>query len=153
MKIETSKLEGAALDWAVAQIDPQCEGLEWSIPVEGMPMVGYGEIDGRKEPCAYLAHGCLLRRKMRMRRDGVMAYAPGTDWSQGGRLIGERGMTFHLPFGWGDDDPHYVATLAGESIARNGRGPTHLIAAMRALVMVELGEVVDVPDELVEVPA
>lgn len=150
MKIKTRELEGAMLDWAVAKIDQQCEGLEWMVPVEGMPAVGYGEIDGRKEPCAYLAYGCLLRRKMQMRRDDVMAYAPSTDWSQGGPLIEENAIELHTNTGeqHGEDERWYAVVPTSASGARGAMGPTPLVAAMRALVFAKLGEEIEVPAEL-----
>ncbi|MDL4862073.1 DUF2591 family protein [Halomonas elongata] len=70
-----------------------------------------------------------------------------TDWSQGGPLI-ERyiGATQYE----GDRDPiePFYAETRCENMEAYANGPTPLIAAMRAIVAAELGDEVDVPDEL-----
>ena len=109
--MKTAELTGAALDWAVALI----EYPEWKEQ-------GFLE--------------CLADLEF----DDGTAYAPSTDWAQGGPII-ERERININDFGgegWEADD----------SLGRYGYGPTPLIAAMRCYVASKLGEEVDVPTEL-----
>lgn len=74
--------------------------------------------------------------------------SPSTDWSQGGPLINERKVRV-------DPTPSLTSGLKGWQAEcwdtyGIGRGPTALIAACRAIVAAELGDSVDVPDELLE---
>jgi hypothetical protein len=65
-------------------------------------------------------------------------YAPSGWWSQGGPIIEREGIGFR---------PISDATWEAESAitAHTGRGPTPLIAAMRAHVAGELGDEVELP--------
>ena len=105
MKIKTSELEGAALDWSVANIDPASAD--------------------------------------------VADYSPSTDWSQGGPLIGDRITVLAASYAFGDWHAECCTNMYGRPFEEfGGRGPTLLIAAMRAIVAAELGDTVDVPEEL-----
>ena len=123
MKIKTSDLIGPALDWAVAK----CEGRD------------------------YHSHGCTYAT------DGSgKVWAAGTcpsedchstDWAQGGPIV-ERmlkdGLLVHaLP-----ETSRWIASVDKQS--RFTHSPTLLIAAMRCYVASELGDEVEVPDELLE---
>lgn len=69
----------------------------------------------------------------------IQPYAPHEDWAQGGPLLEQFAIGFH-PI----SDAEW---LAEEHITgRTGRGPTQLIAAMRALVASVYGDTV--PDEV-----
>lgn len=79
-------------------------------------------------------------------------WSPSADWSQGGPLIEKHRMDFTF-----DRDGLVFAYLCDEngielpsSHKWEAFGPTHLIAACRAIVAAHLGEVVSVPAELVE---
>lgn len=125
MIVKTSELEGAALDWAVAKAIGETNHIEsrW-----------YDDENG----AAKMAVWCSRQ----------FSY----DWAQGGPLIEEYGVKL--------DPPRFEGSsfLAGISEAGSGwserfemiGGSTALIAAMRAIVAAELGETVDVPEELVK---
>ena len=119
MKIKTSELTGAALDWAVAK----CEGQ-----FERSPHTGNGE-------------NFLRLRRGNHRKTGVLFSS--TDWSQGGPIIErERIPTEWSPLwgGWAARDLRNAAL--------SFTGPTLLIAAMRCYVASKLGDEVEVPEEL-----
>tara|TARA_R110000850_G_scaffold264606_1_gene393743 strand:- start:3297 stop:3755 length:459 start_codon:yes stop_codon:yes gene_type:complete len=142
--IKVSFLEGRALDWAVAQIDRFCEGLEWRPAAEGRAWAGFGKVDGAQAACAYLSHGSCLSERMRMRRDGIEPYSPSTNWSQGGLLIEAHRASIEW---YGDLEEWCADTM--ETSAVNQFGPSPLIAACRAIVAAEIGDVVEVPEQLV----
>jgi hypothetical protein len=110
-QIKTSRLSGAALDYAVAQ----CESETYRATRE------YDGCDIGDYPAH---HYC-------------------TDWAQGGCIIERESIEVYkhgLPLvGW---------------VARRGKlhahGDTLLIATMRCYVTSKLGDVVSVPDELIE---
>lgn len=133
MKIKTSELTGAALDWAVAK----CRGF-----------------DG-------------LDDDLWLIRDGIAdmplhAYTPSTDWAQGGPIIERAGITLSMRYG--SLPPNHVQdvwdALIKPEFYSGGRpgsgvqkeviksGPTPLTAAMRCYVASQLGEDIDVPEEL-----
>jgi hypothetical protein len=68
-------------------------------------------------------------------------FKPSTDWTAGGPII-EREMISVWPW----DDVTWKAETAREAIVFEGTTP--LIAAMRCYVAAKLGEIVDVPVEL-----
>lgn len=141
MKMKTVKitdLEGAALDWLVADI----EGY-------GPYLSGYGSFSTKKEYTGW--------------SEGS-AYSPSTDWSQGGPLIEEYGIA--VAWDWTGDDggKRGMAGICKEGLDPGGdlilefvggacwhAGPTLLIAAMRVLVASKLRDrdTVAVPAELV----
>jgi hypothetical protein len=118
MKVKTSELTGAALDWAVAK----CEGIElYSGPRDKNP--------------AYKAN--WVRRK----HGGL--YLPSTNWAQGGPIIERKGMLVAFnSFKW--EARHYD----GENEPWFMTGPKPLTAAMRCHVASELGDEVEIPGEL-----
>ena len=132
MKVKTSDLNGAALDWAVAKI----ENPEWWED---------GYMDG--DPLAALD------------MDDGEAYAPSSTWSQGGPIIEREGINLSVDYqdsalsndmvqiGWkGNLWNNSVPGTAG--FLQWAYGPTPLIAAMRCFVTSKLGNEVDVPEEL-----
>lgn len=129
MKIKTSELTGAALDWAVAA----CEGYDdWDN--EDPDYMGFGSKNG--EPTF----------------TGILNYTPSSDWSLGGPIIErmEIGIKLNAPCSAGRDweaSPSITAKGVG---GRWGYGPTPLIAAMRCYVASKLGDEVEIPDELLE---
>lgn len=73
-----------------------------------------------------------------------------TNWAQGGPIIdrNEIGIRRNAPCSHGREweaSPSVTAKGAG---GRYGYGPTPLIAAMRCYVASKLGDIVDVPEEL-----
>ena len=124
MKIKTSELEGAALDWAVAV------ALGWS-PTDpheyGLP--------------SYADTIWVTGDKV---RPTVQGFRPSTDWSQGGPLLSEY-ATHAEKYPLAKHEP-WVVWVANDEPGQCG--DTLLIAAMRAIVAAELGDTVDVPEEL-----
>jgi hypothetical protein len=123
VEVKTAELEGAALDSAVARAIGAYRGnYQFS---ESGPMdkawIFPGEI-----PC----------------KATTGKFSPSTDWSQGGPLIEK----YMIGFGVYSDAYFAVIGLNDRSGAENG--PTHLIAACRAIVAAVLGETVQVPKGL-----
>jgi len=121
MKIKTSELTGAALDWAVAK----CEGAtdEWHTDKpffwDGVPCVREAGHD--------------------------VEYTPSTDWAQGGPLIEREGISVdRAGLAWTAD----LSDSVGGYIEHTESGPTPLIAAMRCYVASKLDDEVEIPEEL-----
>ena len=108
MKLKTSELQGAALDWAVAK----CEGIEVR-QVEGVLVDPLG-----------------------------LQFSPSIDWSYGGMVIEREKITLDV---WGDE---WLATRIEDPAISEAIAPTPLVAAMRCYVVSQLGDEVEVPDEL-----
>ena len=127
MKIKTSKLTDAALDWVVAKC-----------------LTG-GEIF----QCGRVAHQVVLHSVSGttapyfMKDSGVIrcAFEPSEDWAQGGPIIERENIALY---------PHGDGTYEAEVFLnpKRGAGPTPLIAAMRCYVASKLGDEVEIPEEL-----
>lgn len=134
MKIKTSELTGAALDWAVAE----AEGLKiavWYV-----------------KTIAVLSHGVPR----------FVPFAPSRDWSQGGPIVEREGIYLrairkegHKLNGTWLAQPSDTNTGSMVQWVRRNywpnhywSGPTPLIAAMRCYVASKLGDEVEIPDEL-----
>lgn len=113
MKLKTSELQGAALDWAVAKCiyEPDdvviCEGRVF----------------------AYYVHteGC---------------FNPSENWAHGGPIIEQERIELR-----GDGDGGWIAY---DNLNPEQKGTTPLVAAMRCYVASQLGDEIEVPDELME---
>jgi len=139
MKIKTSTLTDAALDWAVAKAN----GESWWMPRNATwdNNLGYTEL--------ILDSDGILKR---FQFDGSASRAghwlpyyefkPSTDWSQGGPIIEREGIRLHRS--------HTGAWWAASEATPGApiSGPTPLIAVMRCFVASRLGETVDIPEEL-----
>ena len=132
--VETSRLSGAALDWAVAKAVGQVVGINMNIPFGHSKPDGDPFIERHEDDPWPGSDG------------GNMPYSPSTDWSQSGPLIDEYDVGL-VKMEYGD---WCAAAYCTEVSAFNDTGPTPLIAAMRAIVAAELGDDVEVPAELVE---
>lgn len=124
VEVNTADLVGAALDWAVANIE-----------VVDVALVAP-------------AYGCGWRL---MSHRSACAFRPSTDWSQVGPLIHKYQIEFCAN---SEDNHAMHASLSawrryGKSHrTRWSSGQDHLIAACRAIVASVLGETVSVPKEL-----
>lgn len=125
-KIKTSELIGAALDWAVSM----CE------------IVDYVNKD-----TVYLARGGKTKNVGKKKTGPTYS----TNWMHGGKVIKFEEISIaNKPeeeankqwVAWVDS----MSGFKGEAVAY---GPTKLVAAMRCHVKSAMGDVVDVPDELV----
>lgn len=133
MKIKTSELIGATLDWVVAK----CEGLELhkdgllnGVVMEGWHVAGY-----------YMDPNSWARL-------GKLRYS--TDWSQGGPIIERERIELK---NWGIDGwvahaTDYAFRPGNDEHFAECFGPTPLIAAMRCYVASKLGDEVEVPEGL-----
>ncbi len=122
MKLKTSELRGAALDWAVAK----CE-------TDDTLAVYFDEDTG--EP---LCHDDWQDNQ---------EFKPSTNWAQGGPIIERESIsvTFYIKYG------DWIATALGRTPEGRAIGYfdySPLIAAMRCFVASKLGDEVEVPDEL-----
>lgn len=135
MKVKTSKLTGAALDWAVAK----CECVDVTI----MDFDEFG-------------YGCVLSNPDADTRfmNGSHCWSPTRYWVQGGPII-EREIGNLWKWNNLDhqcDPPVWCAVIykkkADHILHLAAEGPTPLIAAMRCYVASKLGDEVDVPEEL-----
>lgn len=119
MKIKTSELTGAALDWAVAKCeggtDFVFDGITWGFTLGGQQKV--------------LAKGWAPS----------MSFCPSTNWAQGGPII-ERELLLLRPYGLS-----WECSMGGINWLK---GTTPLTAAVRAYAASKLGDAVDVPEEL-----
>lgn len=107
MKLKTSELTGAALDWMVAK----STGMTWDVALTGH-----------------------------------YTYKPSTNWTQGGPIIEREVITLIHPKYDCWTAHKYDDRIEDESYTLDG--PTPLIAAMRCYVASQLGDEVDVPEEL-----
>lgn len=80
---------------------------------------------------------------------GDEVWCPSEDWSQGGPII-EQMRGIKLKSGRNPKAPCYAHIVGYNGVERwHQTGKTLLIAAMRCYVSSKLGDVVDIPDELV----
>ena len=131
MKLKTSELQGAVLDWAVAK----CEGAteEWR---SGAPFLWDGV------PC------------IRMYEHDV-DYTPSTNWALAGPIIERENINVFM-----DDEKWaaYASHSLPQNFYGTSKDPdwddgdegSPLIAAMRCYVASVLGDEVEVPDELLQ---
>jgi hypothetical protein len=125
MRVKTSELTGAALDWAVAK----CEGaFDWRQRIEWHNKPWQCSFRDEEEPDA--VYHCYLNE---------LEYS--TDWAQGGPIIEREGITI---------GPTTEGTAyANMGLSKHHRfGTTPLIAAMRCYVASKLGDQVDIPEKL-----
>lgn len=127
MKIKTSELTGAALDWAVAK----CEG--------------------RNVTLMRNSDGSLFPRPVWA--DGIEQLNYSTFWAQGGPIIEREWIsvgtslvnegTHHTLDNW-----YATKYIVGKLEPLYGYGPTPLTAAMRCYCCSKLGDIVEIPEEL-----
>lgn len=137
MKVKTTDLIGPALDWAVAtiegyvcQFDDEVSG-PWLVPQEGF----------------------LHDEKP------LSEFSPSTNWSKGGPIIERENLSVSY---WGDKSrfgQHSMPeqwwearhpTHRTQSRRTVGFGPTPLIATIRCYCCAKLGDVIDIPEELLQ---
>ena len=127
MKIKTSELEGAALDWAVAKAVGQ-DVTEQGVYIQERRAGQDGSVSLTKT---------------------WVAFSPSTDWSQGGPLIESHDVSCSRVDKIITKGGNALYWMASCPSGFKGLGLTPLIAACRAIVAAKLGDVVDVPEELV----
>ena len=122
MKIKTSELTGAALNWAVAK----CEGkVEQDV---------YGSPE-------------LLESGLHLHYCDVLLshpYSPSTDWAEGGPLI----QMYEIDLKVVEEGMWQASNYFNDLAIHRFVGYSPLEAAMRCYVAFKLGDEVDIPDEL-----
>ena len=120
--MKTSELTGNALRWAVLECE-NGEGAAWYIDAKGRFMEEHGDVSAEFAPDVKLAQaGPIIEREgIEVRRGNDLYFPKGNE-------LGE----YYEPL-W---------------IAGKQHGPTPLIAAMRCLVALKLGDEVEIPEEL-----
>lgn len=130
--MKTESLEGAALDWAVAQaIGLQVIFHVFSETVDTSTHERPSSIQITLGADVYYHSGDM----------SLDLYSPSTDWSQGGPLIALHRVSIIY-----SDDKCDPCAWTDETAAWGASNP--LIAAMRAIVAAKLGSTVEVPAEL-----
>ena len=131
MKIKTSKLTGAALDWAVAK----CEGRV-VLQILGGGLLVNGRTEAGEELDPDLGFNFM--------------WHPSTDWAQGGVILEREKITvgYERYGAQGGETWDAVKKALDDTALWLEYGPTPLIAAMRVFVASRLGNEVDVPEEL-----
>ena len=120
MKVKTSELIDAALDWAVAK----CEGKNGVLHDDGITR------------CIVIAAPSGVYKG---------TWRPSLNWAQGGPIIEREGIgSFHYIHGF--HGPTWSASIGSGGFQQDGPNP--LIAAMRCFVSSKLGDTVDIPEEL-----
>jgi hypothetical protein len=125
-KIKTSELQGEPLHYAVAKSD--------------------GKLDVCGEVSFIGTDGWCYEGLEAVR------YIPSTNWAQGGPIIEREKIAIDFnEFRDRPDGQMWRAIFDGSSVKTNTicYGSTAMVAAMRAYVASKLGDVVDIPDELV----
>ena len=150
-QIKTAELVGAALDWAVAK----CDGNAVSI-------IKYEYVTGYTNKCTGTRR-MINAEPLCFDEDGEQ-FNPSTDWAQGGPIIEREGINLrairqdgHSMNGqWlsAYDDGNTGSMVRWVKRADWPRhywqGTTPLIAAMRCYVASKLGDMVEVPKELIK---
>lgn len=121
MRLETNKLKGNLLDWAIAEADDRTSELS--------------QVFFKKAKLMNLRHG------------GV--YSPSTHWSQGGPIIDREIHTLIKRDGIWEAECFFPKLPSENRFCYSAKGDTALVAAMRAFVISRLGASVDVPDKLI----
>lgn len=128
MKIATSDLLDANLDWAVL------EALKPELKSPGR--------------CRIDSFGPLFGKTYKYPSWGLRKYTPSTDWKEGGLIIEREKIEFTRCHGFWRARMEYTNDDSMRSQFSEEEGETHLIAAMRCFVASRLGDVVDIPEEL-----
>jgi hypothetical protein len=148
--INTTDLTGAALDWAVAEIEIAAgiytrDSDDYSKALlQGESVFGPG--NGKWEGNESGKYGIWQQRGASCGR-----FRPSTDPAFGQPIIERERMLVGPEFKNGDwygDWRAVIFGFAGQGERAEATGPEHLIAAMRCYVTSKLGDAVEVPDEL-----
>lgn len=151
MKIKTSELSGASLDWAVAKCEDMQEGV-----VRGKGVVKsnglWTKATETGSQTAYLlrsAHDTWVKQC----EDypwwrGQRIWEPTRNWSQGGSIIEREGISLEYRSCIHEPELRWSASVADNTEEYSATAITPLIAAMRCYVASKLGDEVDIPEEL-----
>lgn len=141
MKIKTSELTGAALDWATAKAV--------QLPIyqcgEGWPGNRFVNEESLRRPIV------TVGLTGRMLLEGPKAsenkeWSPSTDWAQGGPLI----QMYEIDLKVVAEGVWQASNFFNDLAIHRFLGDSPLVAAMRCYVAHKLGEEVEIPKELYE---
>jgi len=142
IEVKTAELIGPALDWAVAE----AEGIRRLVMGNDWP--GNSVVADAADRDRVVI--CNMIGQLVVSRGGWSnGWNPSTDWAQGGPLIEKYAVKVeHFP-------GETIASKANARVAMNRTaywqsGPAPLVALCRAIVAANLGELVSVPEELVQ---
>lgn len=145
-EVKVSELQGAALDWAVAQVNIQSGEFTTDSEEHGTGRPYFNCNNG--EPCLW-GSGVQAIGTMNAKTGNPWVmhgsggdYSPSIDWSQGGPLIDK----YRIDVNWLSLD---VCAEFSDTDDLGMEGKCVLVAVCRAIVYYKLGEVVQIPDELV----
>jgi hypothetical protein len=130
MKIKTSELTGAALDWAVAKAEGKTPKIQ----------------------CTSFRDAFIYRVYLGWSYEhsisgSIVEYRPSIDWVLGGPIIEREGINLDN-YAKNPQWSAWIPTPERESGEAQAFGPTPLIAAMRCYVASKLGDEVEVPEKL-----
>lgn len=136
--MKTAELEGAALDYYVAQAGKEWENAHQYFPTMTLDPTFKGVTIGMFPRGEYgaMVETCILIPRNEFRQE-PQPFCPSIWWQQGGPILEREKITVH------DDD---VLPWRADHIDNNRWyfGDTYLIAAMRAFVASKFGD--EVPD-------
>jgi len=122
--MRTSKLQGAALDWAVAKCEYETGRIK-------MPAFAQKQ-----------ATRVLVYHDGGHPQAGGIWFSPSTNWAQGGPIIEREKICTST-----DERGGWMAWIYdGLEMTYIEHGPTQLIAAMRCYVASKLGDEVEIPE-------
>jgi hypothetical protein len=75
-------------------------------------------------------------------------FAPSTNWAQAGLIIEREWICIEAWPNESDEGSRWVATRHEQPAVCEERGPTPLVAAMRCYVASQLGDEIEIPEEL-----
>lgn len=147
--VKVSELQGVALDWAVARAEAYAWEIESGAYGSGMHVV------------IKLPEPSIERRQV---------FKPSKDWAQGGLLIKKYNVMLspptsavHRNYGYMDkrngyEEAGFWGTTIFAKERKHRRAAFHhkddpLIPAMQAIVQLEFGDEIEVPDELISAAA
>ena len=151
--MQTSELQGHALDWAVdkaeggsAPTNPEHlrsyllsldEDARWDTLCKYTP----GDID-----TDIMSHADMIEYGLITWRCPPVS----TDWAHGGPIIERERIEFWTADSYQDEYGKFTSIKSAKHPAsmQHYKGPTPLIAAMRCYVASKLGDTVDIPEEL-----
>ena len=138
VEVKTAELVGPALDWAVANATEA-----WEFAHEWFPTM---TLDPRFIGIRNVAvDGCVWLEPRNPLRQDPQPFRPSTDWTQGGPLIEQFGLDL-----WKHEGKFYAFHTRQHN---KYCADTVLVATCSAIVAAKLGDVVQVPAELVGVGA
>jgi hypothetical protein len=142
-----SELEGAELDYWVAQHDPMCDGLVF----ERRDSHYVGINKDNDEVCVVIPEkpGFVSRIRMRNKYPDVEFYDPSKNWNQGGPIIEREGISLMYRIGKeGVCNPYYHAQVGPEEPENHTlmTDENPLVAAMRSFVASKFGDYVELPN-------